>query len=128
MQLHAIPIEVETLMCTDWMHNVRRTRWLAIVDAERRERLRIQLRCARVCNRFGRNKRFRARLGSRLDVDFESCVSSGLSRLRRRLGQPRSERSGYSMFDVGAIRRLACLRINFGFEVVRSVVDNRIDT
>ena len=77
MQLHAIPIEVETLMCTDWMHNVRRTRWLAIVDAERRERLRIQLRCTRVCNRFDRNKRFRARLGSRLDVDFESCAQCG---------------------------------------------------
>ena len=115
-------------MQTDSKRDVTRTRRLAIVDAERRVRLREKLRCARVRNRFGRDKRFRARLGSRLDVDFESCVSSGLSRLRRRLGQPRSERSGYIMFDFGAIRRLACLRINFGFEVVRSVVDNRIDT
>ena len=75
-----------------------RTRRLAIIDAERRERLREELRCARVRNRFGRNKRFRTRLGSRLDVDFGRFVCGGRSRLRRRIDKPRSERSGYGFF------------------------------
>jgi len=115
-------------MQTDSKRDVTRTRRLAILDTERRVRLREKLRCARVRNRFGRDKRFRARLGSRLDVDFESCVSSGLSRLRRRLGQPRSERSGYGFFDFGASRSTKRLHIDLGFEVVCSVIDSRIDT
>ena len=111
--------------------NVTRTRRLAIIGAERRERLRKELRCARVRNRFGRDQALRARLGrrlrSRLDVDFGGCVIGGrltepASRLQ--IGQLRSERSSDSLFDFGT----TCLRVDLGFEVVRSVVVRLIVT
>ena len=128
MQLQIIPIEIATPIDMELKRDVRRTGRLPVLGGERCERLWIQLRCARIRYRFDRNKGFRARLGSRLDVDFEGRIGDGRSRLRGRVAQTRGERSGHRFFDLRATDRAIRLRLHLGLEVVRRVIESRIDT